>query len=295
MSTADKIGNETMKLLRNLVWLAAMLTGLAAQAGAVTYYHNDIAGSPVVATDAAGQVIWRESYRPYGERLTNALASVDNKVWFTSRRQDVETGLVYMGARYYDPVMGRFISRDPVEFDGANIHSHNRYAYANNNPYRYVDPTGAAGESIVLRGLAIAGGVVGLGGLVQSPQERERSVRAAQEAWRGLFGLNVFNESESNESKKPESGKTNPYKGPVDQPVIVVDPKGNAIPVDKGERVNSSPNGDYQQVVGSDGRPTGVRMDRGGHKNHKDPNAQVPHGHRPGVQTPDGNPHLPIQ
>ena len=124
-----------------LVWLAALLAS-AAQAGTIIYYHNDLAGSPAVATNASGQVIWRESYRPYGERLTNAPASASNDVWFTSRRQDAETGFVYMGARYYDPVAGRFNSVDPVAFDEGNVQSHNRYAYANNNPYRYVDPDG---------------------------------------------------------------------------------------------------------------------------------------------------------
>ena len=45
-----------------------------------------------------------------------------------------------MQARYYDPVIGRFYSNDPVGF--RDIHSFNRYAYANNNPYRYIDPDG---------------------------------------------------------------------------------------------------------------------------------------------------------
>lgn len=87
---------------------------------------------------------------------------------------------------------------------------------------------------------------------------------------------------------------TNPYSGPVDQPVVVVDKNGNAIPVNEGEQVKGSPNGDYQQVLGPDGKPTGVRLDRGGHPNQRDPAAQGPHGHVPGVTTPDGNPHLPI-
>jgi len=118
------------------------MVGLAAQAGTVTYYHNDLLGSPVVATDASGAVVWRESYRPYGERLTNGPASSSNDVWFTGRRQDVDTGLVYMGARYYDPALGRFISTDPKGFDEESVHSFNRYAYANNNPQRYIDPNG---------------------------------------------------------------------------------------------------------------------------------------------------------
>jgi uncharacterized protein RhaS with RHS repeats len=52
-----------------------------------------------------------------------------------------------MQARYYDPVIGRFYSNDPVgsiEHLGAagSIHGFNRYAYANNNPYKYIDPDG---------------------------------------------------------------------------------------------------------------------------------------------------------
>jgi RHS repeat-associated protein len=126
-------------------WAVRLLAALAAAAGlgaqaAVTYFHNDIAGSPVVATNESGQVIWRESYRPYGERLVNSASATANRIWFTSRRQDA-SGLVYMGARYYDPVVGRFISTDPV-YDEKSVHGFNRYAYANNNPYRYVDPDG---------------------------------------------------------------------------------------------------------------------------------------------------------
>ena len=51
--------------------------------------------------------------------------------------------LLNIDARYYDPVIGRFYSNDPVGF--RDIHSFNRYAYANNNPYKYVDPTGKIG------------------------------------------------------------------------------------------------------------------------------------------------------
>jgi RHS repeat-associated protein len=129
--------------------LALILAPAFADAGTVTYYHNDLAGNPVAATNSQGQVIWRESYRPYGERTVNSAAAQDNKIWFTSRPQDASTGLVYMGARYYDPVVGRFVSTDPLSFDEKNPHSFNRYAYANNNPYRYRDPDGAQALPIV--------------------------------------------------------------------------------------------------------------------------------------------------
>jgi len=49
-----------------------------------------------------------------------------------------------MDARYYDPVIGRFYSNDPIGF--RDVHSFNRYAYANNNPYKYVDPSGMISE-----------------------------------------------------------------------------------------------------------------------------------------------------
>jgi RHS repeat-associated protein len=133
-----------------LALVVVLLTGTNVQAAtSITYYHNDLLGSPAAATDASGHVIWRESYRPYGERLTNDPASGGNDVWYTSRRQDVDTGLVYMGARYYDPVVGRFVSKDPMGFDEKNMQSFNRYAYANGNPYRFLDPNGR--ESIGIR------------------------------------------------------------------------------------------------------------------------------------------------
>jgi RHS repeat-associated protein len=125
-------------------------------AGEIIYYHNDLSGSPVAATNQAGQVIWRESYRPYGERLTNSPASSSDRIWFTSRHQDATTGLIYMGARYYDPIAGRFVSTDAKLFDERNIHSFNRYAYANNNPYKYVDPDGRQALPVVRPPPAVA-------------------------------------------------------------------------------------------------------------------------------------------
>jgi uncharacterized protein RhaS with RHS repeats len=49
-----------------------------------------------------------------------------------------------MQARYYDPVIGRFYSNDPIGF--RDVHSFNRYAYANNNLYKYTDPSGKSAE-----------------------------------------------------------------------------------------------------------------------------------------------------
>lgn len=51
-------------------------------------------------------------------------------------------GLIYCGARYYDPVLGRFITRDPIKGDKSNPQSLNRYTYCINNPLKFVDPFG---------------------------------------------------------------------------------------------------------------------------------------------------------
>lgn len=108
----------------------------------ITYYHNDALGSPVAATNQLGQVIWRETYKPHGQRTTNATASANNKVWFTGKQEEAALGINYFGARWYHPEIGRFLVIDPAGVAPDNIHSFNRYAYANNNPYKYVDQDG---------------------------------------------------------------------------------------------------------------------------------------------------------
>jgi RHS repeat-associated protein len=139
-------------LLAFLFFLGVFSTAASArEVTTVTYFHNDIAGSPLAATDAAGNVVWKESYRPYGDKLRNEPASGNgtNKIGYAGSPFDASTGLSYMGARYYDPVIGRFMGIDPVGFQEDNIHSFNRYAYANNNPYKFVDRDGRSPEQVL--------------------------------------------------------------------------------------------------------------------------------------------------
>jgi len=137
------------------VILAAFLSLCAASAGAgelITYYHSDLAGSPVSTTDSKGYEFWSADYEPYGYHRLNAVDtanSEDNIRWFASHVEDAATGLSYMGARYYDPALGRFLSLDPAGPDITNLRSFARYAYGNNSPYRYVDPDGANALSVL--------------------------------------------------------------------------------------------------------------------------------------------------
>ncbi len=106
----------------------------------VAFYHNDLVGSPVAATDINGNFLWRETYTPYGERFKNE--DFNKRIGYTGHVENPRFGLVYMQARSYNPIVGRFLSVDEVGFLESNPSSFNRYAYANNNPYRYIDPDG---------------------------------------------------------------------------------------------------------------------------------------------------------
>ncbi|HUD40521.1 MAG TPA: RHS repeat-associated core domain-containing protein [Dokdonella sp.] len=107
-------------------------------ASGVTYQHTDALGTPVFQTNSAGTTLDanRRPLEPYGEP--------SNKVFFdgpdfTGHMSDELTKLVYMQARYYDPVQSRFVSTDPVS---STLGSFNRYWYANNSPYNNIDPDG---------------------------------------------------------------------------------------------------------------------------------------------------------
>jgi len=118
----------------------------------VSYYHADALGSPVATTDAARNVLERTYYAPYGEALNR---TVDGP-GYTGHVMDAATGLVYAQQRYYDPVVGKFLSVDPVVADPSNGSNFNRYWYANDNPYRFTDPSGRVGEFVAFR-LVLAG------------------------------------------------------------------------------------------------------------------------------------------
>lgn len=83
--------------------------------------------------------MWRTRYEAYGK---TAAGTTPNGIGFTGHVNDADTGLVYMQQRYYDPVAARFMSIDPVTTDANTGRSFNRYGYANNNPFKYIDPDG---------------------------------------------------------------------------------------------------------------------------------------------------------
>ena len=108
--------------------------------GARRAIHTDVIGSVRQKTDAFGTIVHEDVRAPYGSTLIGW--QYQNGPAFTGHMEDGATGLTYMKARYYDPVAMRFISPDPVYVDLGTGGNFNRYWYANNNPYTYVDPDG---------------------------------------------------------------------------------------------------------------------------------------------------------
>lgn len=124
------------------LWATCLLAvvWLPANAQKVTYIHTDALGSVVAVTDQNRNVIERREYEPYGQQLTPA---VQDGPGYTGHVQDAATGLVYMQQRYYDPVIGRVLSMDPITaYSTGDVRYFNGYAYAFNNPYKFTDPDG---------------------------------------------------------------------------------------------------------------------------------------------------------
>ena len=100
------------------------------------YFHVDWLGSVIAMTDTAGVLVDVYTYSGYGQSGSEGASGSPYR--FTGRRIDPETGLYYYRARYYSPVLGRFLQSDPVGY-GDNM---NMYAYIGNDPVNGRDPSG---------------------------------------------------------------------------------------------------------------------------------------------------------
>src|SRR5690606_33885187 len=98
-----------------------------------------LTGKLTAETDESGQVVRRERLTAWGEPADGTWI---NGPGFTRHRMDAASKLVYMQQRYYDPMVGMFLSVDPVTALSNPVGYFNRYRYAADNPYRFADPDG---------------------------------------------------------------------------------------------------------------------------------------------------------
>ncbi|KAB7770986.1 MULTISPECIES: RHS repeat-associated core domain-containing protein [Xanthomonas] len=115
------------------------VVAFTASAQTVRYVHTDGLGSVVLVTDNNRNIVERSEYEPYGNLLNHPISDGPG---YTGHVNDAATGLNYMQQRYYDPQIGKFLSVDPVTPYSKPGKNFNRYNYAANNPYLFVDPDG---------------------------------------------------------------------------------------------------------------------------------------------------------
>jgi RHS repeat-associated protein len=108
--------------------VASITPSASGSATVAAYYHHDVMGSTVAATEPG--------YSGAGSGLSYTYAGY---------RYDSETGLYYVNARYYNPNLGRFLQTDPIGLSGGT----NLYAYAGNDPINLFDPTGMQSNASV--------------------------------------------------------------------------------------------------------------------------------------------------
>ncbi len=148
-----------------------------------TFYHSDIKNT-VEQTSTGQGVAASKQYDAFGNEVSSS-GSWQGPFQYGGAfgyHTDSDYGLKHLGARYYDPTTGRFLSRDPIK-DGRNW-----YAYARGNPVQFADPTGlfaaaaaaaAAGSGVLLPALAVGGALLLAAALiwwfVESKEEDEQA------------------------------------------------------------------------------------------------------------------------
>ena len=123
--------------------------------GGVSYLTTDHLGSTRVVTDKNQAVVARHDYLAFGEEIPAGIGNRtagggyvttdDTTQRFAQKERDSESGLDYFGARYYASAQGRFTSYDPIfltALRAVDPQRLNLYAYARNNPLKFVDPNG---------------------------------------------------------------------------------------------------------------------------------------------------------
>jgi len=107
------------------------------RSGTTNYYHVDGLGSVTSLSNGAGALAQTYTFDSFGNQTASS-GALANPFQYTARESDGETKLHFYRAREYDPTAGRFITEDPASF-AAGV---NHFAYVDNSPLNFNDPTG---------------------------------------------------------------------------------------------------------------------------------------------------------
>jgi RHS repeat-associated protein len=159
LAQMDDGGTVMERYLYGLGRVSGLLPGQAEP----LYYLTDVLGSTTDLTDGSGMVVTSYRYDAFGTvretEPSGGSGVIPNRFLFTGQHQDDGTALVYLRARWYAPLQGRFLSKDPAGFlDGTNT-----YTYVGNDPIDFTDPSGNFRRRQFLEGMgSIAGGAMSM-------------------------------------------------------------------------------------------------------------------------------------
>jgi RHS repeat-associated protein len=143
--------DENGETIAQYNWDANGLTSFTYQ-GKTYFFHTNGHGDVVAITDEEGKKVASYTYDAWGRVLSikgssdgdNTISDFNSYLYCGQFgvRYDKETGLYHMGVRYYNPIQGRFLSKDPELGDPTDPLTFSPYIYCKNNPVNFVDPQG---------------------------------------------------------------------------------------------------------------------------------------------------------
>jgi RHS repeat-associated protein len=172
-------------------------------AGSQYYYHADGEGSIRLLTDANGQIANRYDYDSYGQRLSVIESLPLQPYGWKGREWIPGPNIYYNRARFYDPVLGRFMSQDPLGYEGGDW---NFYSFAWSNPKNWNDPSG----------LDAAASYAGIAAVDVSVAPAEKAVGCALSSL--FFSLSLDIASYSNVQSNGNCGATGTPPSPPQPP-----------------------------------------------------------------------------
>jgi RHS repeat-associated protein len=163
-------------------------------------------GNTVAITDGSETVVNSYDYSPFGMIISESEGFAQPFKFVGKLGVMAEGDFYFMRARYYDPQVGRFISEDPLGFDGGDV---NLYVYGGNNPLLVVDPWGLesrpSGREILqsamnslpapeeMMGMLPIGGIKVVGNLLTGFTRHGLAQVISRDAGRGVRASSVLN------------------------------------------------------------------------------------------------------